>query len=295
MKRFCLLLAALLLAAPCVRAQTPDATAQIPAFVEALLEVARGELGYVEGPNNYSKYGEWSGDPNAAWCAEFVCWCVNRLDELQGTQLLNEVYPNYSGQNTGRDWFIRRGRFVYRKGNCPDWGYQWLKGSDHYLRKNEYIPRPGDLMFFSYNEAGDTEHVALVEYGAPDENGRTVVHVIEGNNPDRVQRNAYLLDDSQVLGFGLCQDLADTTMRFGNEGDKVAALQRNLVELGYLEERHITGSFGSNTRRAVADFQTRQMEGKASTGIADRQTQQALEKAIHDRQLQLPDTWLVTE
>lgn len=295
MKRFCLLLAALLLAAPCVRAETPNDAAQTPAFVEALLEVARGELGYVEGPNNYSKYGEWSGDPNAAWCAEFVCWCVNRLDELQGTQLLNEVYPNYSGQNTGRDWFIRRGRFVYRKGNCPDWGYQWLKGSDHYLRKNEYIPRPGDLMFFSYNEAGDTEHVALVEYSAPDENGRTVVHVIEGNNPDRVQRNAYLLDDSQVLGFGLCQDLADTTMRFGNEGDKVAALQRNLVELGYLEERHITGSFGSNTRRAVVDFQTQQMEGKASTGIADRQTQQALEKAIHDRQLQLPDTWLVTE
>ena len=69
----------------------------------------------------------------------------------------------------------------------------------------------------------------------------------------------------------------------------------DLVELGYLEERHITGSFGSNTRRAVADFQTQQMEGKASTGIADRQTQQALEKAIHDRQLQLPDTWLVTE
>ena len=46
-------------------------------FVPQLLAVAEGELGYTEGSNNLTKYGTWAGDPNAAWCAEFICWCVN--------------------------------------------------------------------------------------------------------------------------------------------------------------------------------------------------------------------------
>jgi len=294
MKRFLILALALLLSMPCAFAETVIPHGESPDFVKALLAIAEQELGYVEGGNNYSKYGEWSGDPNAAWCAEFICWCVDQLDQQRGTQLLNTIYPKYSGQNTGRDWFIKRGRFVYRKGVCPDWGYQWMKGSDHYLGKNEYIPRPGDLMFFSYNEAGDTEHVALVEYCTRSELGEVIIHVIEGNNPDRVQRKAYPLDDSQVLGFGLCQDLADTVMRFGNEGDKVLALQHTLNELGYLEERHITGIYGSNTKKAVMDFQNRLSEQTAA-GIADRVTQQALEQAIYEKLLEAPETWLVTE
>jgi len=294
MKRFLILTLALLLLLPCASAETVIDHGESPEFVQALLAIAENELGYVEGGNNYSKYGEWSGDPNAAWCAEFICWCVDQLDQQQGTQLLTTVYPKYSGQNTGRDWFIKRGRFVYRKGVCPDWGYQWLKGSDRYLSKNEYIPRPGDLMFFSYNEAGDTEHVALVEYCTRNEYGEVIIHVIEGNNPDRVQRNAYPLDNSQVLGFGLCQDLADTVMRFGNEGDKVLALQHTLHELGYLEERHITGIYGSNTKKAVMDFQDR-LSVPIASGIADRVTQQAIEQAVYEKLLEAPETWLVTE
>ena len=294
MKRFFILLAALVVAASCAQAENVIDHGESPDFVQALLTVAEAELGYVEGGNNYSKYGVWSGDPNAAWCAEFICWCVDQLDQQQGTQLLTTVYPKYSGQNTGRDWFIQRGRFLYRKAVCPDWGYQWMKGSNRYLQKNEYIPRPGDLMFFSYNEAGDTEHVALVEYCSRDEYGQVMIHVLEGNNPDRVQRNIYPLDNSQVLGFGLCEDLADTVMRFGNEGDKVLALQQDLHKLGYLEERHITGIFGSNTKKAVMDFQERLNEATAA-GIADRTTQQAIEQAIYEKLLESPETWLVTE
>ena len=287
MKRLLILLVAF--ACFCAPAAGETMDDQTPDFVEKLFTVAEGELGYVEGGNNYSKYGVWSGDANAAWCAEFICWCVDQVDQRYGTELLDVVYPNYSGQNTGRDWFIRRGRFVYRKGYCPDWGYQWLKGSEGYLAKNEYIPRPGDLMFFSYNAAGDTEHVALVEYCQKNEYGEMVVHVLEGNNPDRVQRNAYL------LGFGLCQDLVDTTMRFGNEGDKVSSLQQDLHAAGFLEERHITGVFGSNTRAAVMAFQQKYLPGRTATGIADRQTMQAIGKVLYQIAFESPETWLVDE
>ena len=267
---------------------------ETPAFVTQLLQVAIGELGYTEGPNNRSKYGEWSGDPNAAWCAEYICWCVDQADKRFGLNLLNEVYPKYSGQNTGRDWFISKGRFVYRKGNCPGWGYQWLKGSDCLLKKNDYIPRPGDLMFFSYNEAGDTEHVALVENCARTADGRVIVNVLEGNNPSSVQRNSYYLNSSQVLGFGACQDVVDTTMRSGNSGDKVLALQKNLVSLGYLEARHETGTYGSNTKAAVMAYQ-KTMDGKTANGIADRETQQSIDAAIQQMIFESPETWLVSD
>lgn len=275
-------------------AQDEVVDAQSPAFVEFLLEIARRELGYTEGPNNYTKYGEWSGDAHAEWCAEFVCWCVNEVDRTYLTELLDVVYPNYSGQNTGRDWFIARGRFVYRKGNCPDWGYQWLKGADHFLQQNEYIPNPGDLVFFSYNEAGDTEHVAIVEYCTRDEAGNVTVHVIEGNNPSSVARNSYALSNSQILGFGACQDVVDTTMRYGNTGDKVLLLQQKLNALGYLDERHLTGTFGSNTRAAVMAYQAG-MEGQTVNGLADRTTQQAIDADYQAYLFASPESWLVTE
>lgn len=275
-------------------AQDEVVDARSPAFVEFLLEIARGELGYTEGPNNYTKYGEWSGDAHAEWCAEFVCWCVNEVDRTYLTELLDVVYPNYSGQNTGRDWFIARGRFVYRKGNCPDWGYQWLKGADHFLQQNEYIPNPGDLVFFSYNEAGDTEHVAIVEYCTRDEAGNVTVHVIEGNNPSSVARNSYALSNSQILGFGACQDVVDTTMRYGNTGDKVLLLQQKLNALGYLDERHLTGTFGSNTRAAVMAYQAG-MEGQTVNGLADRTTQQAIDADYQAYLFASPESWLVTE
>ena len=267
---------------------------ELPAYVQWLLDVAIGELGYTEGPNNLTKYGEWFGDPNAAWCAEFLGWCVDQVDSRHSVALLTQVYPKYSGQNTGRDWFIAQGRFIYRKGNCPGWGYQWLLGETTLMKKNDYIPRPGDWVFFSYNEAGDTEHVALVEYAARDAAGNVVIHVIEGNNPSRVQRSRYYLDHSQVLGFGTPVVAAGTTIRSGNRGEAVRALQEKLNALGFLEENHITGAYGGNTKSAVAAFQ-RTLPGKSASGIADMDTQIAIDNLLAKKEFDTAETWLVTD
>lgn len=266
-----------------------------PEFVEALLDAARGELGYAEGTGGYTKYGEWAGDPCAEWCAEFVCWCVEQAQNRTGQELLNTIYPNYSGQNTGRDWFLARGRFVYRKGVCPGGGVQWVRNADHALERNEFIPRSGDLVFFSYNEAGDTEHVALVEYCSRDAEGRVTLHVIEGNNPDRVQRNAYPLEQSQVLGFGLCEDLVDTTLRLGGSGEKVLLFQQKLFELGRLEEKHLTGTFGTYTRIAVVELQQELLPGRPVNGLADRETQQLVDRLLEKQRYDDPDNWLVED
>ena len=50
-------------------------------YVQWLLEPARGELGYHEAKDNSTKYGVWTQDPTAEWCAEFLCWCVNQTDK----------------------------------------------------------------------------------------------------------------------------------------------------------------------------------------------------------------------
>lgn len=109
-----------------------------------------------------------------------------------------------------------------------------------------------------------------------------------------MQRNSYFLNNSQVLGFGACEDVVGTTMRYGNRGDKVLWLQEALHTLGYLEEKHLTGSFGGNTRSAVMEFQSG-MEGKTVNGLADRETQQAIAAELNELTFNDPDSWLVTE
>lgn len=139
MKRLLSLMLTLLLTAglllPCAKAEDTvlEPLWHVPDYVQWLLDVARGEIGYKEGPHGYSKYGEWAGDAYAQWCAEFLCWCVDQVDQQHGTELLRNVYPMYSGQNVGRDWFIRQGRYVTRNGNLANWGYQWMKDDDTYI------------------------------------------------------------------------------------------------------------------------------------------------------------------
>ena len=281
-------------------AAQPEETEQVidqgalPENIQRLLETAAAEIGYTEENGGYSKYGAWTGDPYSEWCAEFVCWTVNRTDTLYGYEMLNNVYPYYTGQNTGRDWFIKRGRFVFRKGYQSGWGWQWLKDGDGMMQANDYLPHPGDLVFFSYDAQGDTAHVALVEYCAVTESGAVNIHVIEGNNPSSVQRAAYPLDNSQILGFGCWGDVVGTTMQYGNTGDMVLKLQQDLGRLGYLAQRHFTGTYASNTRNAVYKFQ-QNMQGKTPTGIADRDTQIAIQNEIEKLDIDDRSSWLVVD
>lgn len=255
----------------------------VPEYVMWLVEAARGELGYTEERSGVTKYGTWAGFPTAEWCAEFACWCVHRVDQQHQTHLLARVYPNYSGTNVGRDWFLSQGRYIARKGTVPGWGTQWFKGQSTAMAPNSYIPQPGDWLFLSVNSTGDTAHVALVEYCAYDENGRVRVHVIEGNNtskpaPQSVERNDYALDYWAILGYGTVYDLADITLRFGCDGEKVLALQRKLVTAGLLESQFTTGRYGAITTDAIKTLQ--QKMGILETGVANLETQLALQRYL---------------
>ena len=283
---------------PAASAQETPAAAQATAapegsFVELLLSVAREELGYTEKKNGFTKYGDWSGDPYAQWCAEFLCWSVDQTDQRYGTNLLKEQYPLYSGSNVGRDWFIARGRYIDRKGAIDDWGTQWFPGRQAPMLQDEYIPNPGDWMYFTWRSGRDTDHVAMVEYTDVNEEGQVVVHVIEGNNPSKVERKEYLLSDSTILGYGTVKDVAEVTMRSGNKGEKVRQLQTRLQELSLMQPEDVDGSFGAKTTVAIRTFQKEYMPGKKASGIADMETQFAMQEEIENRLDGDPANWVV--
>ncbi len=265
----------------------------VPDYVRWLLEVAGEEVGYREGDHGWSKYGDWAGDPYCQWCAEFLCWCVDQVDQRHGTHLLNRIFPRYSGQNTGRAWFIRAGRFAVRKGEVDGWGYEWLKGHDTFIRTGDYVPQPGDYVFFTWTSGVDTDHVALVEYCSLTPDGKTRIHVIEGNNPAGVARNEYSLYDTQILGYGTVHDLVDITMRYGNSGEKVRQLQESLAYLGYLESRFITGDFGNATAAAVRAFQA--AHGLKTNSIANLETQRRIQEEADLKRDRDPATWTVVD
>ena len=264
----------------------------VPDYVQHLLQVASEEIGYVE-DHGRTKYGAWAGDPAAQWCAEFLCWCVDQVDQRWETQLLRNVYPFYTSSNTGRDWFIRAGRYVVRKGRVDGWGYEWLKGESSFLKSGDYVPQPGDWVFFS-SGGPDTQHVAMVEYCSRDTvTDEILIHVIEGNNPSSVARNAYDLNSQNILGYGTVHDVADITMTFGNQGEKVRQLQEKLAYLGFLDPSLVSGRYGDSTVDAVRDYQT--YAGLRQNGIANISTQLKLNDEYAVRYQNDPAVWTVTD
>lgn len=265
----------------------------VPDYVEHLLQVASEEVGYTE-DHGRTKYGTWAGDPAAQWCAEFQCWCVDQVDQRWGTSLLRNVYPFYTSSNTGKNWFIRAGRYVVRKGKVDGWGYEWLKGTSSFIRSGDYIPQPGDWIFFNWGGGSDTEHVALVEFCTRDDySGEVLIHVIEGNKPVAVARDTYELNDPAILGYGTVHDVADITMCFGNQGEKVRMLQEKLAYLGFLDPSLVSGHFGDATAEAVRTYQADR--GLQVSGIANMKTQLLLETEFTSRYENDPDIWSVVD
>jgi murein L,D-transpeptidase YcbB/YkuD len=206
---------------------------------------------------------------------------VDQVDQRYGTQLMKNLFPWYGGSSDGAPFFMKEGRFISDDGRLPTtYAKQWLIDSDHYLKSNEYIPYPGDYIWFYYHSRREgTEHVAVVEGISRDEGGAIQVHVIEGNNPDRVQRAVYDLTDKRIYGFGTPVKRAYTNLRLYYQNADVAQLQKDLIALGYYQqEEKREGYFTPALKDAVKQFQ--KDAGISTSGMVDIQTRPALEKAL---------------
>ena len=140
-----------------------------------IVAVALSQVGNVGGQHYWNWYGFNS---RVEWCACFVSWCANECGYIDAG-----VIPKFAGCTGGSNWFKDRG--------------QWQDGS--------YEPRPGDLIFFDWDEKGSSgpqddvpDHVGIVERV---ENG--VVYTVEGNSGDSCRQNTYSVGHYEMWGYAI--------------------------------------------------------------------------------------------
>ena len=158
---------------------------------EDVIAIAKTQLGYQESAKNYivledgetikgyTRYGAWYGDPYGDWCAMFASFVLNYA-EVEGIPL---------------------------DANCQHWIETLSKEeNDLYRPADEYLPQPGDLVFFDFDiedEAPTADHVGLVVEIMNDEDENPIkLKTIEGDSSDKVQYVTYELDDPAILGYG---------------------------------------------------------------------------------------------
>lgn len=118
-----------------------------------LIGVALTQLGYTEVFENDTKYGDWYGFPEQAWCAMFISWCAQQADI--STNILQKSAWASPKKSKGF--------------NIP------------YYDGKKYTPQPGDLLFME-----DFNHVGIVYEVKGDE-----VITIEANTNDDGSDDGY--------------------------------------------------------------------------------------------------------
>lgn len=107
-----------------------------------VLNIARTQIGFVEGPNNATPYGTWYGIPNQPYCAMGISWCFSRVGL---SHLIAAQSPKgFASCQIGLTWFQKQGRIV-----------------------NKFQGQPGDIVFFSFSNNGMADHVELLEAASP--------------------------------------------------------------------------------------------------------------------------------
>ena len=136
---------------------------------------AKSQLGYTEGSNNNTYFGNWFGCNYNPWCAMFVCWCAAKAG------VSSSVVPRLAMAD--RSWAKEQG--VYYKSRY--WG-------------GTYTPQGGDLIYFSWSVRDYADHIGMVT-GTHKENGVLYVDTIEGNKHDKVTTGSYEIGNRYVLGY----------------------------------------------------------------------------------------------
>lgn len=194
------------------------------------LTVIRGEVGYVEGENNWTKYGEWTGAQNSPWCGQFISWCLNRA----------EVPGDWRGADSQSDVSAALERW-------------------HIKKRIVTTPRPGDLVFFNWPNGEYVDHMGATIDVINWEQGILITG--EGNASDGVRIKTRYAEN--VIAFArpyfnapevitererILQSSVLIRRGMDNHARLIKALQRVL-------KIKDDGIFGPKTEKAVKEFQ----------------------------------------
>jgi cell wall-associated NlpC family hydrolase len=119
----------------------------------SVVEIARGELGVTEIPDNLTKYGKWYGLDGNPWCAMFVSWCFDQAGEIKKVAASGK--KGFASCDAGLKWFAKKGKLI------PVGQAQ-----------------PGDVVFFQFDDDIQPDHVGIVVKNNP---LRKSLVCVEGN------------------------------------------------------------------------------------------------------------------
>ena len=108
-----------------------------------IINIARTQLGFVEGPNNENPYGTWYGIPNQSYCAMGVSWVFAQANASH--LVAAQTAKGFSYCPAGLTWFQKNKQVV-----------------------DKYSALPGDIVFFAYEGNGVADHVEIVEASSKD-------------------------------------------------------------------------------------------------------------------------------
>ena len=146
-----------------------------------LVGIAKTQVGYAESSLNfvtggdgirrgYTRYGAWYGTPYRDWSAMFVSFCLNYAGADPGQ------YPGNTGAASMAELWKQLGKYA-------------LAGT--------YVPKAGDLVFFTDNTVGIVTDV----YNA-------TFYVIRGDIDDAVRGGLMFLGDASISGWGVMEGTA---------------------------------------------------------------------------------------
>lgn len=156
-----------------------------------VLKIAQTQLGYCESSRNYevqddgitmkgyTRYGDWYGYPYGDWCAMFCSFCIR-----------------YAGVDKN---------VMPVDCSCNKWIDELSDESvDLYRDVVEYVPVPGDLVFFDTDSDVQSDHIGFVyELITNEDNEIEKLKTIEGNCGDAVQEVTYDYPNAMIVGYGI--------------------------------------------------------------------------------------------
>ncbi len=143
---------------------------------DAIMATAASQLGYKEGADEYTKYGEYF-QYQGPWCGAFISWCA------RSTGISEDIIPTILSSESMYAHYKAEGLFHYSK----SYG-------------GNYIPKKGDIAFFTSTNTYQRSKDNITHVGLVLEANSSSLTLIEGNCPDRV-RQIDRKYTSYVVGF----------------------------------------------------------------------------------------------
>ena len=166
-----------------------------------------GSLNFAEYNRNFGDYGSGL---SYNWCASFVSFCLLQAGCHEMTNLSDWCRDHMGDPD-----------YIWREVSCEKWKsalneLEYFKSSASYSSSEyedleaaydpEYIPTPGDLIFFSEKLTNEASHIGIVIQIAGEK-----IYTVEGNTDkessletdgDGVYIKSYNLTDKYIIGYG---------------------------------------------------------------------------------------------